>query len=89
MASVVRVGTTRGGRASTGGSASSAQSYPDTTSAYGSTRADSRGYNPANPYAFMGTKAEKSYKTSKGTRDWDGPQGISPALRPATTSVND
>ncbi len=63
------------------------QTYPDTQSAYGPTRRDSVGYNPANPQAFMGTKAAKAYKTSKGTRDWDGPQGISPALRPATVTA--
>lgn len=63
------------------------QLYPGTTSAYGPTRADSVGYNPANPRAFMGTQAAKAYKTSKGTRDWDGP-GISPALRPASTDPN-
>lgn len=55
--------------------------YPGTTSGYGSSRADSIGQNPGNPLAQMATQAAKNYKTSKGTADWDGKDGISPPIR--------
>lgn len=80
MPSPVRVGTTRLGRPS-GAGASRGQAVPGTTSGYGSSRADSVGFNPSNPQAYSASQAAKAYKTSKGTRDWDGDAGISPPLR--------
>lgn len=78
MASRVRSGTTRVGRAASA-PLSGLGYVPGTTSGYGTSRADSVGYNPANPQAYVATQAAKAYKTSKGTNDWDGP-GISPPL---------
>ena len=37
------------------------QTYPDTMSGYGPTRADSVGFNARNPYAFQATQAAKAY----------------------------
>lgn len=60
MPSPVRVGATRGGSRS-GGATTPAQTYPDTMSGYGPTRADSVGYNARNPYAYQATQAAKAY----------------------------
>lgn len=37
------------------------QTYDGTMSVYGAKRADSVGYNPANPQAYTATKAAKAY----------------------------
>jgi hypothetical protein len=56
------------------------QTFENTMSGYGPTRGDSVGFNPANPRAYSASQAAKAYKSTKGTNDWDGPNGISPPL---------
>ena len=57
MPSPVRVGASRGGRGASG----APQQYEGATSGYGATKGTSVGYNPRNPYAFMGAQQAKAY----------------------------
>lgn len=59
----VQRATSRPGRG-TGTASTDAPTYDGATSGYGLTRADSVGYNPRNPYAYMATQAAKAYTTS-------------------------
>lgn len=45
------------------GATAAPQTYPDTTSGYGPTRADSVGVNPRNILAYSATQAAKAYYT--------------------------
>lgn len=57
---------------SLGASGDGATTYPDTTSGYGATRADSRGVKPDYPYAYK-AQAAKAYQRfqqpNKGKRN--------------------
>ena len=79
MTTPVRAGARAVGRGA--GATADTPSYSGTMSGYGTKRADSVGYNPANPYAYTATTGAKTYKNSKGTTDWDGPNGIFPPIK--------
>lgn len=72
MPSPVRVGRGRAGRTTRVGS-SPVETVEGAMSAYPN-RADSIGYNPANPYAYSAAQAAKAYKSSRDAGD----SGIKP-----------